>query len=216
MPSVLTYSNSEILLAIGDRGNLFTSIHSFPLSLYSSGRIATWSFLQSFLEDYSTRGLSKASDRAVAISGLAARIQRVLRCEEHYGIFDLFLHRSLIWRRRDGQIMKRIEYGGKVPSWSWMAYEGGIQFTEDKFSDLDLFVDLRFDQSGALIAKAWEFKDCHVKRQTQDGTHPQILDSNEVKRGWIVYDVEDGEDCYEERELLWREPRMGRSIICLS
>ncbi len=111
--------------------------------------------------------------------------------------------------------MKRIEYGGKVPSWSWMAYEGGIQFTEDKFSDLDLFVDLRFDQSGALIAKAWEFKDCHVKRQTQDGTHPQILDSNEVKRGWIVYDVEDGEDCSEERGVVVARTEDGSEYYML-
>ncbi|KFY81334.1 hypothetical protein V498_08715 [Pseudogymnoascus sp. VKM F-4517 (FW-2822)] len=42
----------------------------FPRLLYRSGLAETWYFIQSLLEDYSKRGISKPEDRAVAISGL--------------------------------------------------------------------------------------------------------------------------------------------------
>ncbi|CAI6096506.1 unnamed protein product [Clonostachys chloroleuca] len=100
----------------------------FPYHLQHSGVRSTIHFLQSLLEDYSKRGLSSPTNRAVALSGLAARIATALQCKDAYGYsaFGFYLHRSLLWQRTDLQ-KKRIQYGtGKeVPSWSWMAYEGG-------------------------------------------------------------------------------------------
>ena len=159
-------------------------------------------FLQSFLVDYSKRGLSKSSDRAVAISGLVARIRKALGGESHYGIFSFFLHRTLLWQRSGLQKMKRIDYGdSKVPSWSWMAYEGGIQFTEVVFGRFNLFNDLKFapQNKTALITKVWEFQDCHLGEATSETTCRQILDSCAIERGRILYDVEDGEDLGMER-----------------
>ncbi|PVH68168.1 HET-domain-containing protein, partial [Cadophora sp. DSE1049] len=73
----------------------------FPNLLLRSGFAETIRFLQSLLADYSNRELSKDTDRAVALSGLAVRIARALDCQECYGIFDLYLHRTLLWRRSD-------------------------------------------------------------------------------------------------------------------
>ncbi len=166
-------------------------------------------FIQSFLADYSKCGLSKSSDRAVAISGLAARVARTLACEERYGIFGSFLHRNLLWERSPSQRMKRIEYGdNKVPSWSWMAYEGGIQFTEFSFGNLELFDDLKFAQDKrALVTKVWEFQGCQLEQEAVSGTtRHRILDSCGTERGWIMYDVEDGGDLHKERGVVVARP----------
>ena len=174
----------------------------FPHLLYKAGFALTMRFLLFFLADYSRRGLSKSSDRAVAISGLVARIQEVLGCETRYGIFAFFLHRTLLWQRSSLQKMKRIDYrDSKVPSWSWMAYEGGIQFTEVPFGNLDLFNDLEFapQNKTALITKVWEFQDCYLGEVMPETSCHQILDSRGTERGWIMYDVEDGEDLGGER-----------------
>ncbi len=238
IPSELMYSNLNILFS-SHKGTekSFKLDPRFPDLLYNSGFASTMRFLQSFLADYSKRGLSKSSDRAVAISGLAARIQKALGRETRYGIFGFFLHRTLLWQRSGLQKMKRIEYGdskvpsifafflhrnplwlrsglqkmkrikygdSKVPSWSWMAYEGGIQFTEVPYGDLDLdlFDDLRFappQDKTALITKVWKFQGCHLGEALSETTRHQILDSRGTERGWILYDVEDGEDLRGER-----------------
>ncbi|KAK3360435.1 heterokaryon incompatibility protein-domain-containing protein, partial [Lasiosphaeria hispida] len=92
----------------------------------------TFDFLRSFLENYPQRGLPKPTDRAVAISSLAARLASVFSCEERNGIFEVFLHRTLLWTTREGpQKLKRIRNeSDKVPSWSWMACERPIQFPD--------------------------------------------------------------------------------------
>lgn len=107
----------------------------FPRLLFGSGFGATLLFLQDLLKGYSERNLSECTDRAIALSGLAARIARALYCEENYGIFGLYLYRNLLWQRSDPQsIMERIEYKSRdVPSWSWMAYTGGIKFVNVDF-----------------------------------------------------------------------------------
>jgi hypothetical protein len=84
---------------------------SFPTLLHESGFKATLSFLEDLLKDYSARGLSKRTDRAIALSGLAARIARAVGREEKYGIFDLYLHRNLLWQRHDLQsTIEQIKY----------------------------------------------------------------------------------------------------------
>ncbi|TGO45211.1 hypothetical protein BCON_0412g00030 [Botryotinia convoluta] len=165
----------------------------FPVRLKHSGLAAILSFLQSFLEDYSQRGITIPTDRAVALSGLVARIAEQLPCEVHHGIFDMFLHRTLLWRRSGQQKSKKIEYmphNVPVPSWSWMAYEGRIEFPRDDFGALDLFTDLIFIEQ-TLTTTVWEFTDPAMKlKKEKDGTCYELLDSNEVKKGWVDLDEE--------------------------
>jgi hypothetical protein len=162
--------------------------------------------LQNLLKDYSERSLSECTDRAVAFSGLAARIARALNCKENYGIFGLYLHRNLLWQRSGLQsMMERVEYKScDVPSWSWMAYTGGIEFVNIDFGKLDLFKNLSFDEKDkqALITNAWEFQDCHLKETEKaelEAARREILDSCETERGWIMYDIEGKENFLSER-----------------
>jgi hypothetical protein len=167
--------------------------------------MATLVFLQNLLQDYSERALSRCTDRAVALSGLVARIASALRCEGNYGIFGFYLHRNLLWQRSGLQSTKRIEYTPRdVPSWSWMAYTGGIEFMDVGFGKLDLFENLSFDKQDkqALITNVWEFQDCHLKeteRAESEAARHTILDSCETERGWIMYDVDGKEDFLSQR-----------------
>ncbi|CAI6088942.1 unnamed protein product [Clonostachys chloroleuca] len=161
---------------------------NFPDRLRTSGFRNTITFLQSFLEDYSKRGLSKSTDRAVAISGLAQRIERALSRQARYGVFEFFFHRSLLWQRSELEKTERIKYeeSDKVPSWSWMAYPGGIKFIEFEEVDcgkLDVFEKLKFDQEDkrALITDIWTFRDCHLNREERSDTgRYEVLDSGET------------------------------------
>jgi hypothetical protein len=154
-------------------------------------------FIHFLFEDYSKRDLTEKTDRAVATSGLEARIARALRCQSRYGIFERYLHRNLLWQASDNK-MERIKYPTRnVPSWSWMAYNGGIQFMDIPFGTVDWIDNLRFDKGRelALITDVGEFRDCTME---PDGKHYAIRDSGR-KRGWIQYDVEEDEDLFKER-----------------
>jgi hypothetical protein len=206
------YSNSYILIPSSEgKSKYFRLDPEFPRLLHRSGFASTIRFLQSLFEDYSKRGLSEPTDRAVALSGLATRIASALTCREGYGIFDFCLHRNLLWQRSDLQ-KKRIKYEGakvpiKVPSWSWMAYEGGIefiQFEELPYQELDLFNDLSFTpDKTALITKVWKFQGCSLNQEVvSEASRQQILDSGGTGRGWIMYDVKDGADLCRERSVV--------------
>lgn len=86
---------------------------------------------QNLYAKYSELALSSSSDRPVAIRGLETRLGRVFNTIGAHGLFDCHIHRCLMWKRAS-QPLKRIEAlrGGSVPSWSWMAYDGGIRYVK--------------------------------------------------------------------------------------
>ena len=94
---------------------------------------------------YSRLQFTKYEDRPFAIAGLEKRLQRAFDTKGGYGIFSdgdiseggLF-HRSLLWRRgKDEPRLYPIDFpserGVQVPSWSWMAYKGGIDYTDPPY-----------------------------------------------------------------------------------
>jgi len=174
----------------------------FPERLRASGYSVTWKFIQSVFEDYSKRGITKDTDRAAAISGLETRIAHVLdnanTPEKSFGTYELFLHRSLLWHRRDRH-MGQINYTDlEVPSWTWMAYTGGISFVDIGYGDLDLFKSLRRD-GNTMVSDEWAFADCKIEREADGHV---ILDHGGEKRGWIKYDVDEGENLHMERGIV--------------
>lgn len=76
-------------------------------------------------------GLTRKEDRPVAIRGLEERLIKTFGATGRYGVFEIFLHRCLLWKR-SGSALEPIKWfrDGPVPSWSWMAYEGGIQYID--------------------------------------------------------------------------------------
>ena len=137
---------------------------NFPDWLKSSGYDRTVDFVKFLFKKYLQCGLTNQSDRDTAISGLLERIESALKTEERYGVFHCFLSSLLLWKRSDEK-MGPISYAcRKVPSWSWMAYPGGIDFVSDSSLMVPDPEDLRFgaDQE-ALIVKVRQFKNCRLK-----------------------------------------------------
>ncbi|UPX11339.1 uncharacterized protein EKO05_0001947 [Ascochyta rabiei] len=105
-------------------------------------------YFQELYKQYSRLGFSRPEDRPFGIAGLEKRLLNAYSTVGGYGVFDdgndpnggLF-HRSLLWRRgeADGDTpeMVPIEFDERrnihVPSWSWMAYIGGIQYADPPF-----------------------------------------------------------------------------------
>jgi hypothetical protein len=151
-------------------------------------------FIHFLFENYSKRGLTKHTDRCVAVSGLEARIAGALHCNSKHGIFEKHLHRNLLWQMSDKQT-ERIVYTNnqEVPSWSWMAYSGGIEFMEIEMGSVSWVKALAFDakrDSAALIADVGMFRDCTMKSKGDRCIIFDISTNNEA--GWIRYDIKSG------------------------
>ena len=169
---------------------------NFPNRLLKLGDRRTIEFIQFLSKDYSKRDLTVETDRYIAISGIEARIARAKRCESRYGIFQLYLHRNLLWQRSDGKKTQRIAYEpGIVPSWSWMAYGEGIQFIDIPFGEVDWNIKLQFNKERkhvfnifkrkgrhALVTDIGVFWNCSLE---QRDISYAVLDSSKAKRGQI-------------------------------
>jgi hypothetical protein len=77
------------------------------------------------------------------------RLLRTLRVKGGFGVFDDsddpinkgLLRRCLLWRRESGKpSLRKIDFGEDremVPSWSWMAVSGGIDYFHPRFDRFD-------------------------------------------------------------------------------
>jgi hypothetical protein len=187
----------------------FTLDPNFPERLLKAGNERTIDFVQSLSTEYSKRGLTEKTDRCAAISGLESCIAQAKKYETRFGIFQSFLHRSLLWQRSEERNTDRIDYKAQiVPSWSWMAYSGSVQFMDIAFGGVEWVRSLRFNTrykyrrfnkkwKPALVTDIGSFQRCNPARR---GTGYAILDLDGVKRGQIQYDTEthehlDAEGC---------------------
>ncbi|KAK0648663.1 hypothetical protein B0T16DRAFT_456125 [Cercophora newfieldiana] len=97
-------------------------------------------FYESLYQQYSRLDFTRIADRPVAIAGLEQRMVRDLGARGGFGIFDddrSLLQRTLLWRRgKEVAALERVPLTpGKgealrLPSWSWMAYDGAIDFLD--------------------------------------------------------------------------------------
>lgn len=137
---------------------------NFPDRLKFSGYDRKVEFVKFLFKKYSQCGLTNQSDRDTAISGLLERIESVLKTEVRYGVFGYFLHNLLLWKRLDEKTAPINYTRRKVPSWSWMAYPGRIDFVSNSRLMVPDPEDLRFGAGqGALIVKVRRFKNCRLK-----------------------------------------------------
>ncbi|KAI0474846.1 heterokaryon incompatibility protein-domain-containing protein [Xylaria cf. heliscus] len=115
----------------------------FPkVATFSSkgGRIRIYELLY---KQYSRLQFTKAYDRPLAIAGIEQRLIRAFDTQGGYGVFTCYFGRCLLWQRdvTASQVMKPIQFPEsqqyKIPSWSWMAYEGAITFMDLPFGGID-------------------------------------------------------------------------------
>jgi hypothetical protein len=113
----------------------------------SASRALKIRHFQDLYKNYSRLDFSYWHDRPFGIAGLEARLRKAYQMPIGYGIFDDgpdggFFHRSLLWCLAEGaKPMTSITFEGKpntsVPSWSWMAYQGAIDYLEPPFEGVD-------------------------------------------------------------------------------
>ncbi|KAF7509107.1 hypothetical protein GJ744_008334 [Endocarpon pusillum] len=111
---------------------------SYANSPEGRGRGAQEFLFEELYADYSRLKFSLLTDKPIAISGLEQRLTRAIRTPSGAGIFIKFWGRCLLWKRNDPEVTELVRIssgtiGSKVrmpPSWSWMAYEGGISYLQ--------------------------------------------------------------------------------------
>ncbi|CAI0643816.1 unnamed protein product [Colletotrichum noveboracense] len=90
---------------------------------------------QIFYSQYSRLEFTRIEDRPFAIIGLEKRLIQAFNARGGYGILDDgegLLYRSLLWRRPSNGTLEKIKFPPErnisIPTWSWMAYKGGIDY----------------------------------------------------------------------------------------
>jgi hypothetical protein len=125
----LTVLSSQSAALLGDP--------NFPKILNPAKRGERILRFQELYQQYSRLELSSDYDRPTAIDGLQQRLLRTMAVYGGFGILDDhrskgLLRRSLLWRRgEDTTRLKPIKFPvdrEHVPSWSWMAFSGGIDY----------------------------------------------------------------------------------------
>ncbi|KAI0199922.1 HET-domain-containing protein [Astrocystis sublimbata] len=124
----------------------------FPSKAMNSKRGLKIVYFQELYRQYSRLAFTHIQDKPFAIKGLENRLQSAYKTQGGYGIFDdgqgngLF-HRSLLWRRSEESADANIPWlyripfppgrNVTVPTWSWMAYQGGIDYLAPPFDKTD-------------------------------------------------------------------------------
>lgn len=92
--------------------------------------------------NYSRCSPTFASDKPVAIMGIAMRFQRALPDDEYvHGMWRADLLRQLLWRRSDSEYLhaslQTDELArNKVPSWSWLSCDYSLTRDREMYSDI--------------------------------------------------------------------------------
>jgi hypothetical protein len=117
--------------------SLFTKIESQmldDLADQDEAIVYGYQLWSDIVEKYSRSSLSFESDKLVAIAGLAAEIQRIVRDEYCAGLWKKQLSSHLLWRanptdrkQRDGLISGQDSLEYIAPSWSWASIQYPVE-----------------------------------------------------------------------------------------
>lgn len=141
---------------------------SFPEYAVSQSKGKKIKLLQNLYEQYSEMKLTFPKDRPIAIKGLETRLLQTVGGHGGYGVFEKHIHRFLLWQRREGPL-SRINFpsGIPAPSWSWMAWDGGIEYMPNIPGGTEKCQEIhwpepsvtgqRIPKSVFLDAQAWDF-----------------------------------------------------------
>jgi hypothetical protein len=171
----------------------------FPRRLETSGYLSTMAFIQSLFKEYAQAGLSKESDREIAISGLLQRIQYALASEEcRYGIFECLISRLLLWRvsgNIDGGTANTGTIDHHMPSWSWMTQNGFEFFPDGEIKILE-GGSIRFSSSSNLKLRTQirRLQNCKIKQRGSQHV-VQDNDNHDVGELWFDRQATTAEDC---------------------
>ena len=176
---------------------------NFPTKITSSitSRGERIKFYENLYKQYSFLSFTRWEDRPIAIAGLEKRLIIDLKTLGGFGVFDdgaSFVRRSLLWQRSaETSTMRRItfpvERNTVVPSWSWMAYEGGIDYLDLPLGGVDWIKDDRdYEIRSPWSRDAGEI--CRTTNSTESIELSAIAREFDVRSGggnefMIIYDI---------------------------
>ncbi|KAI8680642.1 Protein kinase domain-containing protein [Fusarium sp. Ph1] len=134
----------ETMTKMNNRKASFLGDANFPHSAEKYVKGLKIEFFQDLYVRYSKLALSFAFDRPIAIRGLENRLLNTFNTTGGYGVLDRYFHRSLLWKR-GGETLHRIPNtrGEPVPSWSWMAYDGAIDYVSAPGGKVSWFSNIK-------------------------------------------------------------------------
>ena len=115
---------------------------NFPTLIMKAERGEIIVRYQDLYRQYCRLNVSVPSDRAIAMNGLQSRLLKAFNTKGDFGIVgsSRYFGRSLLWiRHKDQDSMEHIEFPEgqhKMPSWSWMAYMGAIDYVNFPFASV--------------------------------------------------------------------------------
>lgn len=126
---------------------------NFPRIILDAKPGAKIANFQALYKTYSGLDLSHQTDRPFAIQGLEDRLLRALGVKGSLGVIDDgkgLLRRSLLWVRDGNASVEMTPIGGvRLPSWSWMAYTGKIDYLTPPPSGATIWQEVRLAQAPA-------------------------------------------------------------------
>jgi len=170
----------------------FQSDPDFPRSIKDRSQSTQVELFQSLFADYSKFGITEKEDRPVAIESLTKAMAKALDTNVSYGIFECFLHRSLLWQPAQNTLTQ-ISYNSKAPpSWSWMAYHGQIKYLQIGPEDIEWDINVRFvhalrfaiPRNYVVKARVRRLRDCKIKLEGV------IFDEGDNEVGQLYFDTE--------------------------
>ncbi|KAF4989251.1 hypothetical protein FDECE_14777, partial [Fusarium decemcellulare] len=180
---------TKLSLPIGEQR--FIMDPYFPSRLKKAGYYRSLEFIQFLFGEYSQCGLTYKSDREMAISSLLERMGHELDTSVRYGIIRCFLGSLLLWKRTAKEMTPPIDFGQRmVPSWSWMAYDGNIEFIIMFQYELRIprSTDLEFAQDGKeLKVKIRKFQNCRLGENERNNEYTVYHGTEKIGSLW--YDM---------------------------
>jgi hypothetical protein len=183
-----------VLTSIGlfspQRKDYFILDPAFPKRLTKSAYSRTLEFIQHMFVQYAQAGLSRRSDKKVAISGLLQRMQEALSSECVYGTFACFRSHLLLWRVPDVTDHGTAGAGNTkdpLPSWSWMSHDHIEFFLKEMIEVPSGAVSFNKQQLHVWI---FELQNCDMEDQGErrvllyDGRQ-ELRDDQEVGEFWF-------------------------------
>lgn len=132
----------------------------------------------------------------------------------NHGVFESFLHRGLLWRRKQAEALRRIDFGagkaGVPQSWSWMAHQGSIVFVEmEDYFEWDARV--AFSVENVLCAPVAHMRLAAYETEAEDGSDTGVLVMGEEGEQVGILWFDDGREQIT-KEVVQRVVVLGRQV----
>lgn len=123
---------------------------------FSEMRRTIYRYWINIVEKYSECGLSYRTDKLIAISGIASRIQGVLEGVDDYvvGLWKSQLPEQLLWRKGKHHKSSNSKNTYDIaPSWSWASFDGPVRFSRSDEDRYTIAINILNVYDGHSIAK---------------------------------------------------------------